>query len=141
MKIDLKFPYDQDWKYGYLVINPEGRRTLILYNSHSNRSSTSYSRYLVAVNIGRYLLPEEHVDHIDENKTNDSIENLQILTLSQNNIKSNKKPDIELICPVCGIKFTRSLTQLRGRKHKIKDNLIACSRRCGGKKSHGLIKL
>ncbi len=131
-KIILKPPYDI-WKNGYLNVNPEGRRTLALYNSHKDRTSTQYARYLMAVRLGRFLTKKEHIDHIDNDKTNDDIDNLQILSLRENNIKTHKKPDVELNCPVCKKDFIRTRTQLRGRKHKINDNTICCSRRCGAK--------
>ena len=78
-KIDLLPPYSEDWKSGYLNINSEGRRTLALYNSPSDRSSTQYARYILAVSLGRYLTDNEEADHIDGDKTNDDIKNIQIL--------------------------------------------------------------
>jgi len=133
-KIKLEEPYTSKWKYGYLNINSEGRRILALYNSHTDRSSTQYARYLVAVKLGRFLNTKEHVDHIDNDKTNDDISNLQILSLHENNIKTHKLPDVELKCPMCNKEFTRTKTQLRGRLHKL--DKICCSRSCGGKYSH-----
>lgn len=134
--IQLEYPYNNDWAKGYLNTNSEGRKTITLYNSHKNRSSTQYARYLLSVSLKRYLTKEEQVDHIDNDKTNDNINNLQILSLKENVSKSNKKPDVYLICPVCYITFKRTLKQLRGQKHKLKDNKVCCSRTCGGKYSH-----
>lgn len=91
MKIDLQYPYSEDWRMGYLVTNPEGRRTVILFNSQESRSSTQYARYLCAVRLGRYLSESETADHIDGDKTNDSMENLQVITLSENIRKSSKR--------------------------------------------------
>lgn len=136
MILDLEKPYSKDWKKGYLVINPEGRRTIILFNSKKDRSSVSYARYLLSKHLGRYLLPNEHVDHIDNDKTNDDINNLQILTIAENNRKTHCKPLVILSCPVCKHSFEKTLTQLRGRKHKIKNNQICCSRKCSGIFSH-----
>ena len=136
MKIELKPPYSDKWKSGYLVTNKENRKTVILVNSGSDRSSTQYARYLLAVSMGRFLTAEETVDHIDGDKTNDNIDNLQILTRAENISKACKQPDVELTCPVCGNVFYRTLTQLRGRKHRAEENMIACSRVCGGKVNH-----
>ena len=72
-------------------INSEGRKTLSLYNSHEDRSSTQYARYLISVHIGRFLEPSEHVDHIDNDKKNDDMSNLQVLTLAENNIKNTQE--------------------------------------------------
>lgn len=137
-KIELKHPFDSIWKSGYLNTNSDGRKTLTLYNSHKDRSSTQYARYLMAVKIGRLLTPQEHVDHKDDDKTNDNINNLQILSLRENNIKTHKKPDENFICPICLKPFSRTRTQLNkmkkwrdGKRHE-----ITCSRSCGGKFSH-----
>lgn len=134
-KIELKFPYKEDWKFGYVVVNPEGRRTLLLYNSHSDRTSTQYARYLLSVSLGRYLTKDETVDHIDGDKANDSLDNLQILSLYDNVRKTRKMPDIELVCPICGTVFYRSRTQLRGKLDRAKEGKITCSRVCGRKMS------
>lgn len=84
MKIQLELPYKDDWKFGYLVTNPEKRKTIILFNNNKQRSSVSYARYLMACKLKRYLSPEEQVDHIDNDKTNDTLSNLQILTGTEN---------------------------------------------------------
>lgn len=135
-KISLEQPYSEKWKSGYVVKNGDGRRTLILYNSHKDRSSTQYARYLLAVKLGRYLTYTETVDHIDGDKNHDVIGNLQILSRAQNVYKHNKKPDIEMTCPVCGVRFFRSRSFLRGKMHKAMASEVCCSRSCGGKFSH-----
>lgn len=135
-KIELNYPYNERWKSGYLVTNKENRKTVILVNNKNDRSSTQYARYLMAVELGRFLTEHETVDHIDNDKTNDSLDNLQILSRSENNIKQFKKPDAILTCPVCKNTFTRTQSQLRGKKERAALNLIACSRSCGGKLSH-----
>jgi hypothetical protein len=85
MKIDLQPPFNTDWECGYVVVNPESRKTVLLIRDSVNeRSSVSLARYLMCVNLGRYLLPNEHVDHINEDKTDDRIENLQILSPNEN---------------------------------------------------------
>lgn len=133
-KIELEYPYSNDWKFGYLVINPEGRRTVILYNSHSDRSSTSYARYLSAVRIGRYLTSDEESDHRDNNKTNDNIDNLQILSPEGNQYKqinniANNQLTHDLACAQCENTFTFTEREL---KHKERQNVanIFCSRSC-----------
>lgn len=92
----LEYPYSTKWKKGYIVTNPEGRKTVILYNSQKDRTSTSYARYIMSVHLGRFLTPSEHVDHIDEDKTNDDIDNLQLLTQTENSKKNglHKRKDI-----------------------------------------------
>lgn len=135
-KIDLEYPYNVKWKSGYLVTNRENRKTLLLFNSKDDRSSTQYARYLLAVKLKRFLTEQETVDHIDSDKTNDDISNLQLMSRLDNLLKSSKQPDVELTCPVCKIVFHRSLTQLRGRKDRIEKGGVTCSRTCGGTLGH-----
>ena len=128
MKINLLFPYSDDWKHGYLQVNGENRKTVILYNSPSDRSSTAYSRYLMSTKIGRYLNEYEHVDHIDNDKTNDDISNLQILTNKENNIKEGlrrRKVRVKLKCSYCGEEFEREPRQMHKGNTK-----FYCTRRC-----------
>lgn len=137
-KIELESPYNKRWKFGYLNINSDGRKTLTLYNSHKDRSSTQYARYLMAVHLGRFLNDDEHIDHIDNDKTNDSLDNLQILSLADNNMKAHKKPNEHFICPICNKSFERTRTQLN-KMQKWRDRKreeITCSRSCGAKFGH-----
>lgn len=136
-EITLQYPYKERWDKGYIVTNGEGRKTLCLYNSQEDRSSTSYSRYLMSVELGRHLLETEHVDHIDNDKTNDILSNLQILTQAQNNAKEGKRKGrvlVELACPSCKEVFTRR----KGSTHlvpSLKGKITSCSKVCGHKMS------
>lgn len=131
-KIELEYPYSNNWNSGYLVTNGEGRKTVILYNSNTDRSSTAYARYLVSVSIGRFLTNNEQVDHIDHDKTNDQLENLQILTLEENRRKEAARHGrivVEMQCPVCDTSFVRR----KGASPLVrcKSNQIAvCSKSC-----------
>ena len=125
MKIVLEEPYSKDFTSGSLVINPEGRRNVILYDDVTkNRTTTSYARYLLAVDIGRYLTEDEQADHIDEDKTNDSLDNLQILSRKDNIrkhvIAANKEArKIILRCCCCQEEIMMSL---RIYKMRVKQN-------------------
>lgn len=134
-KIELEYPYNKDWKCGYLNVNSEGRRTLTLYNSSHVRSSTQYARYLISVSIGRYLTCNEQVDHIDNDKTNDDLRNLRVLSRKENITKENarrSKPKVVIRCPSCKISFerrrgnTQVIPSLRGK-------ITCCSRSCSNK--------
>lgn len=90
----------------------------------------------MAVDLGRYLKNDEHVDHIDEDKTNDQLSNLQILSLVENNkkhvlAKGKQAKKILLTCPKCTDTFM--LTE-RHYNSRIKNNKkIFCSRTCSSK--------
>lgn len=128
----LEYPYTENWSKGYLVVNSENRRTVILYNSPKDRSSTQYARYLLSVSLGRYLENDEHVDHIDNDCTNDDIKNLQILTKSANNKKAARvkgKSLSEIECPSCYKVFTRRKGNTQA-VHSKKNTITCCSIEC-----------
>lgn len=131
----LEYPYNQDWNRGYIVTNGENRRNVILYNSHKDRSTTSYARYLYSVKLGRYLLDTEHVDHIDDDKTNDILTNLQLLTLKQNSKKEGNRRGrllVEINCPMCKNTFTRRKGQTQ-LVPSLKGKVSCCSKECRDK--------
>lgn len=135
MKIKLEYPYCNDWENGYLTqrkTGPQaGRRNVSLYNHYTDASSVSYARYLMAVHLGRYLNEDEHVDHINNDRSDDRIENLQILSPSENSRKSAQdRVMVRLLCPCCKNEFVRRKKQTH--LSKLKNKATYCSRRCSG---------
>ena len=123
----------------------DGRKHLCLNNTSlskgdPNKTRTlSYPKALVEVREGRLLIENETADHIDEDFTNDAIDNLQILTRIDNAIKSfNANPDrqeeiTKHICPQCDIEFLALARQVRGN-NIVKGKIGPfCSRSCAGK--------
>lgn len=131
MKLQLEYPYNNKWRYGYLVTNKENRKMVILFNNSKDRTTTAYARYLLSCKEQRFLKKSEQADHIDGNKTNDSLENLQILSPKNNHNKTFKvgQTMIKFSCPVCNKNFELTARQ----SHKLNPT---CSKRCGGIKSH-----
>lgn len=134
MKIKLEYPFNSKWGKGYLVTNTENRKNVILYNNPRDRTTISYARYLMSVNLKRFLKKEEQVDHIDEDKTNDVLDNLQILSIAENNkkhikIKEKTQQQVEISCPVCKNRFIkrRGATQL---VQSLFGKISCCSRKC-----------
>lgn len=126
---------------GYKVFHKkEGRWFVCLVNKKTKqRTSKSLARFLVETQLGRKLKKSEHVDHVDGNKTNDTISNLQVLSQAENNRKSvierkvTSKP-VRLRCPVCLVSFERPPNFVNSKIKKGK--APCCSRRCGGINSH-----
>ena len=131
-------PFDGYKVYGPYMHRNEGRRIVFLV-SKDHRTSMSYARYLLCVREGRWLESDEQADHIDNDKLNDSIDNLQILSPRENTLKGRKSAImVTLTCPRCGSIFTRRKKQTHLTKG---GNPSTCSRSCGGKPiSSNLIK-
>ena len=96
------------------------------------RTSITYAKYLMSIKEGRILTREEEVDHINGDKSDDRIENLQILSKEENrkkqSIQCGGRKAVELTCPYCGIVFVKEVGLLtEKRKNRF------CSRRCNGK--------
>ena len=134
MKTKLEYPYD-DYD-GYIVINSENRKNICLVNKITkNKTTISYARYLMSVKEKRKLLNSEHVDHIDGDKTNDIIENLQILSIGDNNRKkvietNSTRKMVKMICPNCNQIFEKPLNNTHLQK---KGNYTSCSKKCSYK--------
>lgn len=129
-----EYPYN-DYKIYKVFHNKEKRNYAILVpldNSNKKRTTISYARYLMSVKEGRILNSWEEVDHIDNNKQNDSLDNLQILTKKQNKekqIKTLSHQMCKLKCPNCGKIFYRR----KNKTHLIKGGTYtSCSRKCSG---------
>lgn len=99
------------------------------------RRTILYSKYLMSLKVGRILSSQEEVDHIDGDKTNDSIDNLQIVTRQENEKKFRDGmpcTKVTLECPKCGIIFKRR----KGQTHLVpskKATRTFCSRSCSSK--------
>lgn len=140
MRLELESPFQEVWKIGYLQTLPTGRRYVCLFNGRKDRSLVSYARYLMSVKLGRFLTKDEHVDHIDEDKTNDSIDNLQVIS-KEENIKKNHKHRLRarglesakclLECSVCQKPFLKR-SKVVIESHRT-GRTITCSRGCSAK--------
>ena len=90
-------------------------------------------RVLVENKIGRGLLPNEEVHHKDNDKTNNNVENLEVLTKSEHaKIHSRKVDEIIIICECCKNEFRLKPHEYRLRKKRNKSNQVYCSSTCGG---------
>lgn len=82
-------------------------------------------RYVMEMHLGRKLKPYEIVHHINEDKLDNRIENLKIVTFSTHQKEHAQKTDPK-ICPICGKEFFRpARTSL-----KVWEKRITCSSSC-----------
>ena len=119
----------------------DGRSHIIKIFKSGKRQTQSYPRFLMEVHLKRKLLLTEHIDHKDDNYTNNNINNLQILTQKQNNIKERTRPHRKLkiykgSCPICFMHFEKPLYQITANNKKQGKAGPFCSRSCAGKYSH-----
>lgn len=97
-KVMLNFVKDNVLGYMYAYA-PE--------HPYANRAGKVYEHiYVMSEHIGRKLNPDECVHHIDRNRENNRIENLQLLTLSEHaKLHAREDKGIEFIktnCLTCG---------------------------------------
>jgi len=75
-----------------------------------NSHKVYYHRHLASIYLGRWVLPEEVVHHIDSIKTNNSEDNLLVLTDSEHSILHHQilghASSFERSCNTCGKAFT-----------------------------------
>lgn len=120
----------------YKVYGPytrkDGRKHVVHYDG-THRRTQSYPRYLMENYLGRALNDWEQVDHINNDHTDDRIENLQILTQLANIRKSSKEAEtMWFTCPNCTVKF--EIPARYFRNNQLKQGRVGpyCSKKCAG---------
>ena len=116
----------------YIIINKENRKTALLRGCNCKKKLTlSYAKYLYTSHYQCDVPIGEEIDHINGDKTDDRIENLQKISKAYNIRKDRKGQEMVMRkCPVCGVEFLFPSRNLSTRPNP------CCSRRCGGIKSH-----
>lgn len=127
-----EFYKEKGYKKLYIVTNPEGRKVAILYKTDKTSLTMSYAKYLYTSFYKEDIDGKiYHIDHINGDKTDDRIENLQKITGRYNRAKDHEVRKMTLCkCPVCGTEFLFPTRNLSTHPNP------CCSKRCGGIKSH-----
>lgn len=122
--------------HGPYASGKQNRKRVLLYFKDGSRTTKSWARYLYEREHGE-IDPSLTVDNIDEDCSNDSLDNLQLLTRSENSKKSaaNGKNGIRKkytgTCPNCGAYFTRYLNRVRHNRKQGKAGPF-CGKSCAG---------
>lgn len=114
----------------YVAINKEPRRVAVLRKPDGTTRTMSYAKYLYTSHYKCDIAEGDQVDHMNGDKMDDRIENLQILSRRFNNLRDRQGHErIIRICPVCGKEFIYIKRDLCSHPNP------CCSRKCGGIKS------
>lgn len=98
-----------DRRAGYLVVS-------VSDSKNRNPHVVYVHRIIAQAFIDPNLDDTKEVHHIDKNRTNNSIENLQVLSRYEHKLAHNLKYPITKICEVCGKEYTPHITK-RERSH------------------------
>lgn len=111
-------------------------RMIVNIQVGTKRRNMTYARYLMMEHLGRLLDPvTEHVDHKNDNRFDDRIENLQILTPADNTWKQQGRITWYVFtCPECNGQGIQDLRFVRGNRKKGRKGPF-CGRSCAGRYS------
>ena len=68
-----------------------GRKIMVIKKKDGSATSTNAARYQKEKALGKKLRKDQHVDHKDNNKNNDSAANLKVTSRKKNIGKENKR--------------------------------------------------
>lgn len=115
-------------------LRKDNRQHIIIVHPDGRKQTKSYPRYIMEVHLGRELTQIETIDHINADFTDNRLENLQILTLSENVHKhhlAHPRKQYTFTCPNCQQTATKFLNDVQGNRKKGKAGPF-CSRKCAG---------
>lgn len=119
----------------------EGYRAYTVHYDSGKKTTVLEHREIMEKHVGRKLLTSEHVHHKDENKLNNSLENLVILTSAEHALLHHAPEEpVELTCIFCNCKFYRKASRERCERKRGKFGPF-CTNSCSGKYFSGSSKL
>lgn len=123
--------------HGPYFSSRDGRGIINLYyeGDYKVRKSKTISlpKAMMEIKLGRKLKPNEFVDHIDNDPTNNTYSNFQLLSPADNTYKNRKRLVMELfICAECSKEFERWDKYVQRNQVKRQKGGPFCSRSCAG---------
>jgi len=78
-------PYEGYKLYGPYVHRFSKRKIVYLRNSEDDRIYLNLSRYVMEMHLGERLSPQQDVHHVNGDKTDDRLENLEVIHRAPHN--------------------------------------------------------
>ena len=116
----------------------DGRSHVIIWHTKNIKFTVSYPKYLMEIHLDRHLNDDEEVHHKDEDITNNTLDNFEIINGSKHRSMHQSTTMKEIwVCANCYKPFEPTLEQIRNRKANLKryPNITGpfCNRSCQGK--------
>ena len=116
----------------------DNRQIVIVIDDDGERRTISYPKWLMELQLGRRLSPDETVDHWDSNIENNGLDNLRIVPRDLHSADDTRRVKaVKFKCAWCKKDFERSPRLVRDKARKNKAGPF-CSRQCAGKYSRKL---
>jgi hypothetical protein len=127
--------------YGPYIRKDNRMHVVLVHYVNKSRLTISYPKFLVERHLNRKLKPDETVDHIDRDITNNDLSNLQILNKSEHSsLDAVRLAPQEFTCPVCNMLFVlegKKLGNAVSNRNKGSAGPF-CGRSCAGKYGHSV---
>jgi hypothetical protein len=120
--------------YGPYLSKQDNRLRIIVKFPNGNKTTISYPKYLVEINLNRYLTKSETIQHLDGNPLNNDLSNLIILEKNYHaKIDAKRRYDVIATCQWCKKDFSIKGNILSQRYRKDRQSNSFCSKQCTGK--------
>lgn len=130
--------YGDDFKIYGPYRRSDGRQLVIVVDKNGIKRTVSYPKWLMELQIGRKLDPDETIDHWDSNFENNDLNNLRIVPREEHSADDTRRVKlVKFKCAWCDKEFERSPRLVRDKAKKNKAGPF-CSRGCAGKYSRTL---
>lgn len=109
------------------------RKIVIVVDKNGVKRTISYPKWLMELQVGRRLGPDETIDHWDSDIDNNDLSNLRIVPRDEHSSDDTRRVKlVKLHCAWCDKEFERSPRILRDKAKKGSSGPF-CSRSCAGK--------
>lgn len=117
------------WHTKFMRTESQGVYQFIIDPGHAmadSRGRILTHRYLMAEFLGRALASNEIVHHKNEDKRDNRIENLEVLSKGEHTRLHHPKKTVHVTCPMCSVEFERAQRTMNGKR-------TFCTRSCSSK--------